>query len=161
MSAYIVENDHIDAMLTYAARRGVSYYWQNQRILITRFNAEEIGRELMAQNERSVMHRYPGDDITDAAARYQFNPMNELMLMEAPRAAAWILAACDCLDYQSSETDDYQGTLAHVVTKAIQSAAIAHLPKYDAPWGITRDKLPADIRGRNVVCLTDLINKRR
>lgn len=160
MSAFLVEDDHIDAIMTYAARKGVSYRWQGERVLITRHNAEEVGRELMAQNERSVMHRYPGDDVTDAAARYRFRPLDELLLMAAPRAGAWIVKACDCLEYQSCETDDYETTLAHVITAAIHSAAVSDLPTYDAPWGISRDKLPADIKGRNVVCLSDFIARR-
>ena len=144
MSAFIVGHDHIDALLTFATDRRsdrLSYYVNDTRVEITHDNVTEIGRILLTENERSVRHRYPGDDADDLpgtigedAAGYSFTRFAE------PLTAVSVLKGCDCFDYQSCETDDYRHSLAYAIVSAIRNYAISRLPEYsDGPgWEFRR-----------------------
>jgi hypothetical protein len=149
MSAYVVGHDHIDALLTFATADDpqsfgpISYRLEptGNRVEITTLNATEIGRKLLTENERSVNHRYPGDDdlpgtIGEEAAGYTFRPW-----AKAPDAIA-ILKGCDCFDYQACETDDYRASDAFRIIDAIRARAISRLPGYtNAPgWEFRRQK---------------------
>ena len=147
MSAYIVGHDHIDALLTFAtaddpqAFGPISYRLEpsGNRVEITTTNATDVGRILLTENERSVEHRYPGDNdlpgkIGEEAAGYSFRPW-----AETPAPVA-ILKACDCFEYQACETDDYRQSDAYRIIDAIRSRAISRLPGYsNAPgWEFRR-----------------------
>jgi hypothetical protein len=147
MSAFIVDHDTIDALLTLAVGRKVSYYVAatETRVQITAHNAEEVGRLLLTENERSVYHRYPDSKagnlpgrIGEDVSSYRFR------FIHAPLPAVVVLKSCDCFDYQACETDDYETSLAHAIVHAIRKECIRALPGYDgAPWGYVR---PAPVR---------------
>lgn len=137
MSAYIVENEHINAIVTYALDKQLSF-WNPRaktRTTVTRHNAEEIGRILMDENVRSVGYRYDGeidDDEKNAGASYSFKRFPTML------TAVEIIKACHCLSYQSCETDDWESTLARRILDAVEGHATHELPGYDAaPWGIS------------------------
>ena len=67
MSAYIVDHDHIDALLDYAIQQQVRYVVRetNSIVEIDAKNATEIGRILLTENERSVRARYPACDVNE------------------------------------------------------------------------------------------------
>lgn len=159
MSAFVVGNDHIDGLLTFAIDRHVAYFWANARREITTETATEIGRVLLAENERSVSHRY-NDPPTDEAATYRFRRW-----IDSALTAVSILKACDCFDYQACETDDYEQSHAAKIIDAIRGKAYRNMPGYDdAPgWELRRRKpdakpapalltvvLPAKPRARSV-----------
>lgn len=134
MSAYIVDHDHIDALLSYSIQQQVRYTVPetNACVEITLNNATEIGRILLDENERSVRHRYPGSDVDDLpgsigqdAAKYKFKRW------PACGDAMAILKACEGFDYQACETDNFEQSLAAVITRSIRSYAIRRLPGYD------------------------------
>jgi hypothetical protein len=136
MSAFIVGNDHIDGLLSFAISRvrgNVCYYHDDNRVEISRNNATKIGRILLAENERSVCHRY-NEASEDEASSYTFKPWHE-----TPNPVS-ILKACDCFDYQACETEDYEKSEAHTIIMAIRKRAISALPGYDnAPgWELRR-----------------------
>ena len=131
MSAFIVSETHIDALVTYAVDRKVSFYFAHVRTEITAHNAEEIGRVLINENVRSVNHRYR----ENKSMAYRFKRFN------TPLTAVEAIKACHCLDYQSCETDDWESTKAFSVLRAIEASAMRSLPGYEkAPWGIDSDK---------------------
>jgi hypothetical protein len=140
MSAFVVPNDHIDALLTFAIAPytygNVSYLVNGSRIEINRQNVSEIGRILLDENERSVCHRY-NDKADDTAASYRFKawPFTPI--------AVSILKACDCFDYQACETDDYEQSVAHAIIDAIRKRAMRRVPGYDDAdgWTFSRAKL--------------------
>ena len=143
MSAYIVDHDHIDALLSFAIQHDVRYVVNGACIEISKTNATEIGRILLDENERSVRHRYPGCDpdelpgtIGQNAACYKFRRWPALV----PLAALSILKACDGLEYQCCETDDYEQSLAANIVGAIRKFAISRLPGYsESPgWSMSR-----------------------
>jgi hypothetical protein len=131
MSAFVVDNAHIDALVTYAGDHHVSYYL-NHRTVIDAGNASEIGQKLLDENVRSVNYRYRE---TDKAERYEFKRWTR------PLQAITVIKAIECLDYQSCETDDWRQTEAFAILQAIKDAAIENLPGYKAaydaaPWGM-------------------------
>lgn len=143
MSAYIVDHDHIDALLSYGIQHNVCYVASGSCIEITETNATEIGRILLDENERSVRFRYPTCDVDDIpgtigqnAAGYKFRRWPATL----PLAALAILKACNGFDYQACETDDYETSLAAVIIRAIRHCAISRLPGYsDSPgWSMYR-----------------------
>jgi hypothetical protein len=145
LSAYIVDHDHIDALLSYGIEHDVRYVVResNSIVEITLRNATEIGRILLDENERSVRHRYPDSDVDELpgtigqnAANYKFRRWPA----RAPLAALTILKACDGFDYQACETDDYNQSIARSIIDAIRGYAIRRLPGYaDAPgWSMGR-----------------------
>ena len=128
MSAYIVADAHIDALISYAIKTNVSFYFENGRTDITRNSANDIGQILLDENYRSVNHRYRGEE--GDAPRYKIKP-------HAVLEPVVILKLINCLDYQSCETDDWKASKAYAVLDAIKDQAIRNLPGYEAaPWGI-------------------------
>lgn len=152
MSAFVVGYDHIDGLLTWAIDQKVSYYWNNQRTEITRENASKIGRILLKENERSVGHRYPDckDDPTEMpgtcgqeAADYIYRRF------EAPLTAVSIIKACDCLDYQSCEHDEWEQSEAWRIMYTIHKFAGRRTAGYDnAPGWELRRPTPVVAAGR-------------
>lgn len=131
MSAYVVEDDHINALVTYAAEKRISYYdpIAENRIDINGLNTTAIGKILLAENVRSVNYRYHETDTPDDYSYRHF---------ATPLTAIEVIKACDCLDYQSCETPDWDQTVAWRILQAIKSHAMHDLPGYDsAPWGIS------------------------
>lgn len=140
MSAFIVGHDHIDALVSFAILKRISYWDgdQKKRIDITHTNATEVGRILLSENTSSVACRYM--DRLDEEERavtetYTFR-------LWSPVPMTHIMKACNCLDYQCCETDDWEQTVACRIVDEIRQGAINSLPGYtDAPWELLR---PAD-----------------
>lgn len=88
---------------------------------------------LYKENFRSIKHRYPSSTIEESEIKVTARDISNNKGIDAVS----ILKQCNCLIYQSCETDDYYGTLAHKLTQLIKEAAIGLLPGYEsAPWGI-------------------------
>lgn len=133
MSAFIVTDNHIHALVGYAIRHDVSYRVNGNRVAITENNADEIGQILVDENYRSVHQRYAERTkgyFGDAESGYKFKrqPLPDAVTM---------IKAVHCFEYQACETDDWEKSIAHSICEAIIDAAIRKLPGYDAaPWGI-------------------------
>ncbi len=131
MSAFIVDPDHIRALAI--------------RCSATPEQATACATVLWLENIRSVQHRYPNDEslfddpaaVTITAAQFR-DPRYKLTAIQAVKL-------CNCLDYQSCETNDWETTPAHAIVESIKGAALAaldmtskqasELHAYDAaPW---------------------------
>jgi len=140
MSAYIVDHDHIDALLSYAIEHRARYTALQSCVEITALNATEIGRILLDENERSVRCRYADcspDELPGSgqeSASYNFRPWSK------PLQALTILKACEGFDYQACEADNYDQSIASNIIDAIRKIAIYRLPGFsDAPgWSLSR-----------------------
>ena len=150
MSAYLVGHDHIDALLSFAVLsvrgRGTASYYDDkvgQRVYLSTENATEIGRTLLAENERSINARYPDTianpndmpgTVGERSANYTFKPW-----LNVPKPTA-ILKGCSCFDYQACETEDYSQSTAWKIIDGIRHQAIRSLPDYDEGpgWEFTR-----------------------
>lgn len=130
MSAWLVSQTHIRALVTYARRNGLHAS-----------DADAIGNALWRQNDRSLIARYE-----DRAAGY-WTLGQTYTHRDANLSPLTLLKACDCYDYQACETDDYEATLAGILIAVMQRhiCAAVHMtedqarrqPAYEAaPWGI-------------------------
>jgi hypothetical protein len=145
MSAFVVSHAHIDALLTFADMKRLTnelaYHVNRGK---EKLSLSDIGRILLAENERSVCHRYPDcvpgnapGVIGQECINYRFKPYQKLHRMPFPAMLATVIKACHCFDYQACETDDYESSIAHKIIRAIEARAIRALPHYEnAPWGI-------------------------
>lgn len=140
MSAYIVNHDHIDALLSFAVEHQIRYVVAETRscVEIELHSATEVGRILLTENERSVRSRYPDCDVSDLpgtvgedAATYKFKKWPA----RHPLSAMAILKACGGFDYQACESEDYEQSLAATIIRAIRQYAINRLPGYSASEG--------------------------
>jgi hypothetical protein len=88
---------------------------------------------LYRENFRSIKHRYPSSTVEASEIRVTDKDISNNKGLDAVS----LLKQCDCLIYQSCETDDYYETLAYKLVGMIKDAAIKLLPGYEsAPWGI-------------------------
>lgn len=126
MSAFIVNDYHINALVSYGAQQGTSFYWKGKRFAFDRETASELAAELYSENVRSVNARY-----NERARRKGFQFTRVVINHLEP---ADIISACDCLRYQSCETSDYDRTLARAITNAIREEAIHHLIDGNSCW---------------------------
>lgn len=135
MSAFIVSNTQINALVRFASTNGVSFYYgpTKQRFNVSG-NEDAACQLLLDENVRSVNYRY-GE--TTEADRIVYE-------IDAPcLTPVQIIKAAQCLDYQSCETDDWEDTMAKKFLDAIIQQAIVKLPGYDdAPWTIYDDTFP-------------------
>ena len=149
MSAFICSPDHFKVLAVFAASRRHGSLRVDPRY-IDGFKQLEVRNELelasayadvlYAENIRSVLHRYP-DDTLDSAPGPIDKPESITVTARDVCAARYrlppvaILSMCDCLEYQSCETEDWASTPAWRLLNAIRRAAIRALPGYDdAPW---------------------------
>ena len=121
MSAFIVEDDLIDLLVTYATGGSPAV-----RLYDT--DPQKLGELLVAENYRSVNFRYREQD---APHPYRWAFYSGII------DPVQVIKSCNCYDYQACETDDYRDTEAARLVEAIRSKAIrAALPKLEAAkWG--------------------------
>ena len=131
MSAFVVNEDHVKQL-------ALAWNWGRYNNHTPK-EITETARELMRENIRSVAHRY--NEPIDSRELAGPVPTPEAELIEVgfreycnlePVA---ILCMCDCLEYQSCETENYYDSPAFDLLKQIRRTAIHRLPGYDdAPW---------------------------
>ncbi len=131
MSAYLVEYETIQKIVQFGSRAQYhatpTYYFNGRANYMGYSEADKIGSILWAENNRSVNHRYTESNETPG---YQHQPLMR------PSTPVEIIKACNCLNYQSCETADWDQTEAHAILDAIRERAIRELPGYDeAEWG--------------------------
>lgn len=130
MSAYVVSDAHIRALITWAAMHRVSYYWQDARREV-RGDAPRTASVLYAENVRSVNARY-NDCESAHGFRYSFSAA------DIRREPVAILKACHGYMYQACEASGWEESEAHAIIRAIEGAAVRSLPGYDAAqWEIS------------------------
>jgi hypothetical protein len=136
MSAFILDNKHINTLVNYAAANRYNHgeirvHHGGQWHTLT---PEQAGQVLAEQNIRSYNYRYEDENAQTAyfwAWTSEHNPVV-------------ILKACACYDYQACETPDYYDSLAHAIVDSIRHTAIADLPEWGnvTGWPIYDDPLP-------------------
>lgn len=132
MSAFVVGNKHINAMLKAASMSrgpgdGAYYYWDDAPHFFNG-NIKEIGQKLVDENTRSVNSWYSKE-----VQSHEF----KTMVLHKQYTPVEIIKACDCYSYQSCETMDWEETEAYAIVNALRKRAIDSLPGYDeAAWEI-------------------------
>jgi hypothetical protein len=132
MSAFMVDDTHIDALLTAGLLldpRAPLRWWIPGVRELTAATADRVGAMLLAENRRSVNHRYREDEIESI---YQFH-----QLAGRPDPVV-VLSAIDCYEYQACEHPEWERSEAWAFCDALRRLACRHLPGYEAaPWEIT------------------------
>jgi len=130
MSAFICTRMHVASIVNWYARSRSN--WDQDRHADD--YRERCADLLMAQNVRSVAHRYP-DDVEDRfEAPFTLADFRNLPGLNPIE----VVKACHCLAYQSCETDDWNETPAKALLDRIESCAVHSLPGYDeARWELS------------------------
>jgi hypothetical protein len=97
---------------------------------LTQENAGYVGAMLLAENRRSVDHRY---DEEEWEQPYLFK-----RLPGVPNPVA-VLKALDGFEYQACEHPEWEKSEAHAFVQALRKRAISKLPGYeeDDHWGVS------------------------
>lgn len=134
MSAFIVSDTHVNALVRYASRHNVRAFHGNPLAMFQVKDNEQAAAELLlAENVKSVNYRYRD---------------NEVMTITYDRGAPILTAiqaikAAQCLRYQSCECDDFEESIAFKLIEAMIADAIPRLDGYEsAQWAIS-DKVTA------------------
>ena len=125
MSAYLVPDYHINALVSWAATRhgsnAVSYYWAGSRRDV-RANPKRIASVLYAENVRSVNARYsecdPAHGFVFKQVPNMLNPID-------------VIKGCHGYSYQACEAEGWEDSEAFAIIQGIEQSAIRSLPGYD------------------------------
>lgn len=162
MSAFICGTDHFKALALFCvARQHGSMNVDPRYVEELPANVDQHRETAVAtmyanilylENVRSVECRYPDSSADNLPGEF-YKPATitvtaqDVCYCEKYRVSpVAILKMCDCLEYQSCETDDYRSTLAYALLNKIRRAAIHNLPGYDdGPWDfrVSSDKRAA------------------
>lgn len=130
MSAYVVSDAHINALVMWAAVHGASYSYNESSRVDFRGNEQQCASLLHTANVESVNYRYREQGDYGGFVFRDYPEWRKL-------TPVVVLKLCDCFDYQASEVRNYRGTIGAQVIDGIRSHAIRMLPGYDAaPWGL-------------------------
>lgn len=139
MSAYIVSDNHINAIVSYFANRvageGLWTKIDGQYNYLTPDNAHHIAYELYRENVRSVDYRYSeanGDED------YTFTYLRHV---KDVYTVGDIAKALDGLEYQSCERDDYHHSQAYQILHDMRKALLS---KVCAQEGVEHDTWSID-----------------
>ena len=125
----MVSKTHIDSLVQFASKRGIDCYWNKIKERREPLPPNLLGEILWEANRKSVNCRYT-EDIKNEPYNYQAVST----LLTTP---IQIIKSCGCLNYQSSDSDDWENSLAKDVLDKIMNEAITELPGYEeAVWGI-------------------------
>lgn len=131
MSAFMVSDNHIGAII----RWYVEQYSDHGRAYraMDRDDAPAAMSLLAAENAKSVNARYPDHAPEVGTVFAEDVPLDLFPVLTAVE----VIKACECLRYQSCETDTYETSRAAELTRQIESAAVCSLPGYAAArWAI-------------------------
>jgi len=140
MSAFIVTDTHINALVRYASRHKLSVFF-NRKLgfpfgkeqLKTYGNEQAIAQILLDENVKSVNYRYRDNEVMTIT----YDPGAPIL------TAIQAIKAAQCLKYQSNECDDFEESIAFKLIEAIIADAIPRLEGYEsASWAIA-DKVAA------------------
>jgi len=128
MSAFMVSDLHLNAIVTYASNQDISIYLSGCERVQVKGNEQAIIEILATANAESLHVRYGDDDLASAV---KYEPTHKY------QSPMQIIKLCQCFDYQACEVADYEKTPAAIVTRAIIEAATMKLPGYDdLEWSV-------------------------
>lgn len=142
MSAFVVSHSTIAAIVTFAQRRLWSCappppHSGRGTVNIRDIDPDHIGQALLAENVRSVNHRYRRSDPID---RYRHVPtyVGAVSTDETRTLTALdLVKLAHCLEYQSCEHPEWEMSWARDFLRRVVDTAVHELPGYDdAPWGL-------------------------
>jgi hypothetical protein len=143
MSAYIVNKDLIDLLVTVAIEgaphsRGLRFVFQDEVKVLDANQANHIGQVLVDQNYNSVNYRY---EETSPSYVYEYQLVQHIG-GESGALIPWghVLKALSCYEYQSCESPDWDASLAFAICHAIRKKVCERVAGDDAPWEWSRKR---------------------
>lgn len=134
MSAFILSNAHLSAVIGYACRKNIRFSYEAPGNPVFTSCAvagseDDVFSELASQNARSVGYRYALEDDEMVSGSY---------ILTAPKlSAVEVIKAAQCIDYQCCEHPEWSTSKGKRFIDAVISSAISDLPGYcDAKWSI-------------------------
>ena len=136
MSAFVVSTAHIDTIVSAAIELELFAARTDHGTLewVCHESATAFGQMLLAENVRSVVHRYRLIGSTEASDYAELMETYEFRYRPCVRAGV-AAKALDCFDYQSCETDNYETSLACVVLEGQRDWTPALEPT-PSQWGV-------------------------
>ena len=137
MSCFIVSNNHINALLTFANSNMSKIIINNDKYLLFLCDQvddlQSLAQLLLDENYRQYNIRYRNEGGEAPEVNFEFFKKNQSLIE--------IIKACQCLQYQYAESDDYNQTDAYLIVEQIKTTALMKylngLSEYEkAPWGI-------------------------
>jgi len=141
MSAYIVSENHIDALVHLAlfgpinATNFHAPYFSDPSRKLEVDTVDILGREMVSENYASAAARYAYRDYAPAPPAYRFPKR----LLATPPAMTTVeaLKALQCYEYQSNEHEGWKDSATRRFCDQLKDALIRTLPGYDpAPWSL-------------------------
>lgn len=124
MSAYIVPDFHINALVTWAVANKAPAFPKG-------ITPRALGELLHEANCASVDYRYQEHN----PRTYRCEQVGGYL------SPVQVIKACDCLDYQSCERPDWIGSQAQFLLSRIREHAISRLPGYaQAAWCLDNEE---------------------
>ena len=128
MSAYIVDNKHIDVIVSYCSGYGDSGAWvrlKNEYFYLNHQNAGRIAYELYKQNVLSVNSRYSNNNSDELYSfNYIPNTKNDYTIAD-------IAKAIDSLEYQSCEHAGWEASDAKFILQQMRKHLLRSLKDYE------------------------------
>lgn len=123
MSAFTLDTDHIDLLVTVAMKvAGFDAKYVN-----IPETADLLGQELLRENYRSVNHRYSEDE---KPPEYHWTPVAELQAEKlTPGQLLQVINAVHCYEYQTCEHPQWVDSQSFWTMKAIENWAAVELTK--------------------------------
>lgn len=139
MSAFMVSDDHINAIVL-AAREGDMSYELNGVWKKVKGNEQECANLLYEANAESVYSRYPSErpKRVESDSEWATSDENSIVYV-SPRllSGIQIIKLCQCFNYQACEVDDYEKTWASAFINRVIANQVHRIEGYDeAEWAI-------------------------
>lgn len=126
MSAFIVNDYHINALVSYGIAHKAQLYTKDGWEYFNEDTAWALASRLYRANVCSVNRRY-GERTRTTGFRFQSVDVSGL-------TAADIVKACDCLEYQSCEVGTWERSRARKTLQAIREEAVRALAAGSQAW---------------------------
>lgn len=126
MSAFIVNDYHINALVSYGIAHKAQLYTKDGWEYFNEDTAWALASRLYRANVCSVNRRYKERNRTNG---FKFQSVDVSGL-----TAADIVKACDCLEYQSREVGTWERSRARKTLQAIREEAVRALAAGSPVW---------------------------
>lgn len=146
MSAFIVSDEHINTIVSYFMdyRRDYRLWYSigEQYGYMDEEAAPQVAHVLHSENVRSVNERY-SETASDETYQFKLNRQakNQFTIGEIARAI-------DCLEYQSSESDDYYATDAYKIIRSMRKHLLNKIADREGVdlWEITTSDIAERVK---------------
>ena len=136
MSAFICNDYHLSYIVNYARRKEVFIHLEGKGRL--NMGDEGTGKLLFdilrAENWKSVNARYKQNDPVIKGTLKRLSAFADFTL-------AQIIKACNCFEYQTSETAGWENSDAYKIIQYIKDDAMRTMPGYEAAeWELSESR---------------------